>query len=170
MTDATHRGVRPGATPGRIGRLKSLGTFTICPGGPHLAEGLHVLAGDAEREGIRIVRRLIERWADGTERFDGVGEGVLVAVAGHRVIGVGALSQCPSVGGALRVRRFYVSPGWRRRGVARALAGQLIESGFAHADLLTCNAAASSAAPPFWESMGFEPVTAEGITHTLRRA
>lgn len=146
-----------------------MGTFTICSGGPHLAERLGGLAEDAAREGIRIVRTLTERWIDGTERFDRVGENVLVAVAGHKVIGVGALSQCPSVGGALRVRRFYVSPGWRRRGVARALASQLIESGFAHADLLTCNAGASDAATPFWESMGFEPVTAEGITHSLRR-
>jgi GNAT superfamily N-acetyltransferase len=146
-----------------------MGAYTICPGAPHLPEGLDPLASEADREGIRNVRTLLERWKDGTERFDRAGESVLVAVAAHTVIGVGGLSQCPTVSGALRVRRFYVSPDWRRRGVAGSLADRLVESGFTYADLLTCNAAASDAAPVFWEAMGFEPVTTEGVTHTLRR-
>lgn len=149
--------------------LLAVGTFSIYPGGPHVAVGLDSLAEDAERGGIRIVGTLRERWLDGTERFDRPGESILVASSNDTVIGVGGLSQCPSVEGALRVRRFYVSPRWRRRGVARSLARQLIETGFEHVDVLTCNAAASDAAPPFWESIGFESVTAEGITHLLRR-
>ena len=139
-----------------------MGPFSICPGAPYLAEGVHGLAGGAEREGIRIVRPLTERWVDGTERFDRAGENLLVAVAGNTVIGVGAYpsarpsevrcvrppaTQEATVGAVVRmartlstgVRRFYVSPGWRRHGVAHALASQLIESAFTHAELVTCN-------------------------------
>lgn len=146
-----------------------MGVFTIGDGRTHLdSGGLRQLADEAEREGIRNVRTLTERWSVGTERFDRVGENVLVALAGD-IVGVGGLSQCPTVEGALRMRRFYVSPGWRRHGIGRALASDLIGSGLAHADLLTCNAAASDAAPPFWESMGFVPVAVDGITHVLTR-
>lgn len=53
-------------------------------------------------------------------------------------------------------------------GVARALAGAMMQQGFQAAPLLVLNAAASAAAPPFWEAMGFERVEWDGVTHALR--
>ncbi|HRD29597.1 MAG TPA: hypothetical protein PLO65_14955, partial [Caulobacter sp.] len=53
-------------------------------------------------------------------------------------------------------------------GVARALAGAMMQQGFQAAPLLTLNARASAAAAPFWAAMGFEPVSWPGITHALR--
>lgn len=143
--------------------------FTIEPATGHVPDGLDALASAATAEGIRIVSTVVARWRDGTERFDGPGERLLVAVddAG-RVVGIGGISACPTVAGALRVRRFYVDPGWRRAGVGRALAEAVIEHALAHVDLLTCNARASAAAPVFWERMGFEPVDRDGITHVRR--
>lgn len=134
-----------------------------------LPSGLDALRQEADREGIRIVSTVIERWVDGTQRYDQPGEALLVArFAGQeRAVAVGGLAWCPNVDGALRVRRFYVSPSARRRGVARALAQRLIADGAAHTWLLSCNAQASPAAPPFWESLGFVPVDADGITHRL---
>lgn len=143
--------------------------FSIEPAAAYVPDGLAPLAAEADSEGVRNVRAVIERWAEGSERFDRPGERLLVARADDRVIGVGGLSQCPTVPGALRMRRFYVNPTWRRRGVARALAEELIASGLAHAEVLTCNARASAAAPPFWEALGFDPVDIEGITHLRRR-
>lgn len=133
-----------------------------------MPDGLAALAGAAEREGIRVVRTLIERWVDGTERYDRPGEAVLAAMCGGEVVGVGALSECPHVRGALRVRRFYVATGWRRCGVARALATHLIESASERVGTITCNAQASAAAAPFWEAMRFVPVHTEGVTHIRR--
>lgn len=143
--------------------------FAIVPAGPLLPEGVVPLAAEADREGIRNVATLVERWVDGIERYEGPGESALAAVADGEVIAVGALSRCPDVAGALRVRRFYVTPPWRRQGVARALAEELVSLGLGHAEVLTCNARASAASPPFWERMGFEPVDIAGITHVLRR-
>lgn len=143
--------------------------YAVVPAGPLLPDRLTSLAGHAEREGIRIVATVVERWRDGTERFDGDGEALLAVVSEDDVVGIGGLSRCPHVAGALRVRRFYVGPMWRRRGVARRLADELIASGWAHTDLLTCNAGASPAAAPFWEAMGFVPVDTAGITHVRRR-
>ncbi|MDE0805665.1 MAG: GNAT family N-acetyltransferase [Acidimicrobiales bacterium] len=144
--------------------------FEVVPAAPFLPDSVAPLADHAELEGIRIVSTVLERWEDGSERFLGRGEAILVAVAGDEVVGIGGRSQCPHVPGALRMRRFYVAPGWRRYGVGRSLARQLIEAGHAHTDLLTCNARASSAASPFWESLGFVRAEVEGITHVHRTA
>ena len=137
-------------------------------GGP-VPDALAALADQADAEGIRNVRAVIDRWEHGEERFDRPGEQLLVAVADDEVVGVGGLTICPTVPGAFRVRRFYVHPAWRRRGVATALASALLESWPPEVSLLTCNAQASAGAPIFWESMGFEPVDVPGITHVLRR-
>lgn len=143
--------------------------FVTEDGAPHLPDGLAGLAAEARVENIRNVSVLVSRWVDGTERYEQLGESVLVARSGSNIVGVGGLTQCPHVSGAMRVRRFYVSASWRRRGVARALAIRLIDIGLAHSDTLTCNAGASDAAVPFWESLDFEPTEIGGVTHYLTR-
>jgi GNAT superfamily N-acetyltransferase len=130
---------------------------------------LAALAEHADVEGIRVVRAVIDRWQSGEERYDRHGEQLLVAVTDDEVVGVGGLTICPTVPGALRVRRFYVHPAWRRRGVAAAITSALLGSWPPDVSVITCNARASAAAPRFWEAMGFEPVDDAHITHVLRR-
>lgn len=137
---------------------------------PTTATDLTLLADEATRHGIRNVATLRSDWASGAQRFDGVGERLLLAWSEGRVVGVGGLTRCPHVAGAHRVRRFYVAAAARRRGVAKALAEELLAVGFEHTGTITCNARASAAAAPFWESLGFEPVDIDGITHVLRRS
>lgn len=152
-----------------LASLKVSELFEVVPAAPFLPDAVAPLADHADREGIRIVSTVRERWEDESERFLGRGEAILAAVADDEVVGIGAVSQCPHVPGALRMRRFYVAPAWRRHGVGRSLARELIEAGHAYTDLLTCNAQASSAAAPFWESLGFVQTDLEGITHVHRR-
>ena len=144
-------------------------SFVVASARALVPDGLDTLAGHAEQEGIRIVATVLERWRDGSERYLDQGEAVLAATSGSEVVGIGALSRCPHVEEALRMRRFYVAPAWRRQGVARALATELVAVGYEHAEVITCNAGASDAAAPFWESLGFLPVDADGITHARRR-
>jgi len=132
-----------------------------------LPAGLDLLRREADDEGIRIVSTVIDRWIDGTQRYDRPGEKLLVGRVGERIVAVGGLAWCPNVAGALRVRRFYVSPTARRQGIAQNLARELIDDSAGHPAVLTCNAMASDAAAPFWESVGFLPVDADGITHRL---
>lgn len=135
-----------------------------------MPDGLQMLAAESREYGIRNVTAVVERWANGSEVFDRVGESLLVGVdpTTDTVIAVGGLTHCPHVPEALRVRRFYVSVEWRRRGVAGAMARQLIADGLQRTSTLTCNAQASAAAPPFWEAMGFVPTNIEGITHIMQ--
>ena len=133
-----------------------------------LPSDLDGLRREADDEGIRIVGVVIDRWVDGTQRYDAPGESLLVAARQHGgAVAVGGLSWCPNVAGALRVRRFYVSPTMRRHGLARELATRLIDGARPHTSKVTCNAQASASAPRFWESLGFTPVVTDGITHVL---
>ena len=141
-----------------------------------LPPGFDALRHQADVEGIRNVGMLVDRWRAGETGFDGPGERLAVALLDGVLVGVGGVNACPEVPDARRVRRFYVAPPARRHGVARALAEHLIAHASSHADLLTCNAAASAAAPRFWEAMGFERAgdrfPGTRITHvaeTLRR-
>ena len=143
-------------------------TVRLEPAGPSLPPSLIDLEALARAEGIGNVTRLIGAWRDGTDRYTASGALLLFALDdSDAAIGVGGLAQCPNVAGALRVRRFYVAPDWRRTGVASRLAERLMTSAESHAIRLTCNAGASPAAPLFWEAMGFVPTEIPGITHVL---
>ena len=124
----------------------------------------------AKSENINVVSNLISSWSDDKSFFGGRGEGLWIArvTESGEVIGVGGITICPTRPECRRVRRFYISPHWRRRGVATALANQCIERAkSAGVSSVTCHAAASAMAPKFWESLGFVPVADSDITHVM---
>jgi GNAT superfamily N-acetyltransferase len=134
-----------------------------------LPDGLPALLADAASEGVRNMALLARDWASGDQRFDG--EALLGALMAGELAGIGGLSVEPAAREpARRVRRFYVRPAFRRQGVARTLASALVQEALDQVDLLTCNAAASPAAAPFWEAQGFSPDTSGPWTHVLRRS
>ena len=67
--------------------------------------------------------------------------------------------------GVLRMRRFYVSPSWRRHGIGRRIAETAIASVPRHVPVTVH--APSDLAVAFWQSLGFAPVEAEH--HNLLR-
>ena len=124
----------------------------------------------AKSENIQVVSKLISSWSDSKAFFGDRGEGLWIArtTESGEVIGVGGITICPTLPGCRRVRRFYIAPHWRRRGVATALANRCIERAKSAGILtVTCHAAASTMAPRFWESIGFEPVEDSDITHVM---
>ena len=125
----------------------------------------------AKSENIQVVSKLISSWSDNESFFGERGEGLWIArsTESGEVIGVGGITICPTFTEGRRVRRFYIAPHWRRRGVATALANECIERAkSAGVSTVTCHAAASATAPRFWESIGFEPVADSDITHVLQ--
>lgn len=134
-----------------------------------LPDGFDDLVAEASSEGVRNMALLAEGWAKGA-RFQDDGEAILVAFLAGELAGIGALSVEPaSPEPARRLRRFYVRPDMRRRGVATALASALIHEGFDSAGLLTVNAQASDAAGPFWEAQGFVLDASGPWTHLMRK-
>jgi GNAT superfamily N-acetyltransferase len=124
----------------------------------------------AKLENVNVVSKLISSWSDNKSFFGERGEGLWIArtTESGEVIGVGGITICPTRPECRRVRRFYIAPQWRRRGVATALANKCIERAkSAGVSTVTCHAAASAMAPIFWESLGFVPVRDSEITHVM---
>jgi GNAT superfamily N-acetyltransferase len=135
-----------------------------------LPEGFGDLVAEASSEGVRNMALLADGWQSGA-RFQDDGEALLAAFLVGELAGIGGLSVEPAASEpARRLRRFYVRPAMRRRGVATALASALIHEGFDGVGLLTVNAAASPAAGPFWEAQGFVADGTGPWTHVMRRA
>jgi len=135
-----------------------------------LPDGFDDLVAEASSEGVRNMDLLADGWAAGA-RFQDDGEALLAAFLVGELAGVGALSVEPAASEpARRLRRFYVRPAMRRRGVATALALALIHEGFDSVSLLTVNAQASDAAGPFWEAQGFVADASGPWTHVMRKA
>ncbi len=118
----------------------------------------------AYAEGVGIVRALLEGYASGANRFDQPGEFLLAAYAENgAIIGVGGLNRVNR--STARVRRFYVLPDERGRGVGAALLQELLRfNGFPRLELR----AVTPGAARFYERHGFRRADKNpDVTHDL---
>ena len=131
-----------------------------------LPADLAILREHAAAEGYGFLERLADQWSDGAVTFEAPGEALLVARFQDAIAGVGGITVDPFDPEALRMRRFYVHPVHRRRGVAQTLATALIRDALKTGRPLYVNAG-TAVAPDFWEKMGFIPVKGERHSHTF---
>jgi GNAT superfamily N-acetyltransferase len=127
-----------------------------------LPPALTPLAAQARSEGFRHLDRLIADWEAGALRFDRPGEVLLAAYTGPDLVGVGGLTVEDSLPDAFRVRRVYVGPACRHRGVGRLLVETLLRR--VPTVAVTLNAGNTDAAS-FWEKLGFARHPGDGFTH-----
>ena len=127
---------------------------------------LEPLLGASVTEGHRHITRLVNDYRSGANRFDRHGEVLLIARDQNGVVlgvcGLNATIQ-PSVG---RVRRFYVLPDVRSRGIGAALLERIVSAAqlqFTRLELHTV----SPRAARFYVSHGFQAVQREDATHEL---
>jgi GNAT superfamily N-acetyltransferase len=132
-----------------------------------LPAGFDTLRAEARADGHNHMERLAADWASGTNRFDAAGEALLSAFVGGELAGVGGLTIDPADSTALRMRRFYVRPRFRRCGVGRCLAEGLMTEARNVTNVLVLNAE-TALATRFWEALGFVAEHREGHTHVLR--
>ena len=129
---------------------------------------LAALLAESEQQGFRFVRRLVEEWESGANRFDGPGEALFVARVGNDVVGVCGLNvdphaDDPKIG---RVRHLYVLVPHRRSGVGEQLVADVLEAArgrFERLHLRTTNAIAAR----LYERLGFRRTAARDHTHVL---
>jgi ribosomal protein S18 acetylase RimI-like enzyme len=123
------------------------------------AEVLGTLVADSEANGVRFVRRLIDEWSTGVNRFDRPGEALFVARHAGAIVGVCGLNIDPYVGGhgeqrVGRVRHLYVLSTHRRLGVGCRLVTEVVATArgsFDRLHLRTRNPAATA----LYERLGF---------------
>lgn len=136
------------------------------------ADRVRVLLADSEATGSRIVRRLVDEWADRINRFDRPGEALFGAWAGGWLVGVCGLNVDPYAGDDRvgRVRRLYVLTGSRRLGIGRLLVRQVIERAGDRFDSLRLRTN-NEAAARLYLGMGFRESREPGeFTHVLQLA
>jgi GNAT superfamily N-acetyltransferase len=129
----------------------------------------HPLLTASTAEGFRFLARLVAEWESGVERFDSKGELLLGAYEGTQLVAVGGLTRDPfsAIAGVGRLRRVYVLPTARRRGIGAQLVHALESAAsdfFREVVLRTDTAAAAR----FYEKLGYIPIPS-GSTATHRR-
>jgi GNAT superfamily N-acetyltransferase len=131
-----------------------------------LPAGFDALRAEAQADGHLFVERFFTDWMSHIIRFNREGEALLAARAKDVLAGIGGITIEPVVPGAMRMRRFYVRPAFRRNGVGHQLVTALL-AGVRADQLVTVNA--SPASFPFWEAVGFRPDRRDGHTHIFTR-
>ena len=136
-----------------------------------LPRGIEALVSESEAAGFGLVRRLVDEWRNGSNRFDRPGEALFAAWREERLAGVCGLNVDPYAGDERvgRVRHLYVLVEARRHGVARALMAETLAAArgrFPTVRLGTSNPAAAR----LYESLGFRPVSEPHCTHRLSLA
>jgi GNAT superfamily N-acetyltransferase len=102
------------------------------------------------------LRRLVNEYQDGINRFDKKGEALLIAYFDIQIVGICGLNQDPySQDGTIgRVRLLYVSKAFRRLGVGRMLMNEIVDKAkkqYGKVVLKTDNPVADK----FYKSIGF---------------
>lgn len=133
------------------------------------SDGLAVLLTESEASGYRFVRRLIDEWEGGANRFSRPGEALFTAQSDRQIVGVCGLNIDPYLGDPRvgRIRNVYVLAARRRRGIGRRLVERAIATARGHFVTLRLRGLESGPAS-LYETLGFRPC--EGIpncTHLL---
>ena len=130
--------------------------------------GLEHLLSEANQEGINFLETLTQEWSSGENRFEGPGEilygyfdrGLIVAVGG---LNLDHFANDPKTG---RIRRLYVRPSWRNKGLGRALVSALVAYAGSTFEMVRLRAKNADAAR-LYERMGFSPLESPDATHLL---
>lgn len=130
-----------------------------------LPAGFDVLRAEARAERYRHIERLADEGIAGAMRFDRDGEALIAATLNLELAGIGGLTTDPWEPSALRMRRFYVRAAFRRNGIGRSIAENLLAQARALARPVTLNAAVGSEL--FWRSLGFVPDARNAHTHII---
>ena len=133
-------------------------------------DGLAHLVTESEAAGHRFLRRLVEEWESGANRFDRPGEALFAAVADGCVIGLCGLNADPYVPEPRvgRVRHLYVATSQRRLGTGRQLVGAVLEAAQEAFDVVRLRTD-SAAAARFYTALGFRESTGDPFcTHALK--
>jgi len=134
-----------------------------------IIEDVAPLADVAETEGFTMLSTLIAEWHDGSNRFALNGEVLIGAFSDGKLVGVCGLNIDPysSIARIGRVRRLYVLPEFRRRGIGSGLLRSVVQKARGRFDELRVRTR-DERASSFYLSKGFLGVTDDPYcTHRL---
>ena len=120
----------------------------------------------SKTEGYDMVDRLLVDFQTGSNSFDATGEALFVYLSGKTAVAVAGLNREPdsSYMKSGRIRRLYVLPEYRNKGLARSLIEVIASLAETTFDRITVNVGILDARG-FYKHLGFTPVNYPGITH-----
>jgi GNAT superfamily N-acetyltransferase len=123
---------------------------------------------EAEQQGFEFMRRLVEEWASGANKFDRQGECLLGAFSDGQLLGVSGLNRDPyaNTDGVGRLRHLYVLASARRDGVGSLLVHRILQEAqrsFRIIRLRTTTAAAAA----FYLRLGFTSIDEKTASHVM---
>jgi GNAT superfamily N-acetyltransferase len=127
------------------------------------------MLAESEASGYRFLRRVLDEWERGANRFARTGEALFGAEMGDRLVGVCGLNIDPYLGDPRvgRVRNLYVLAECRRRGIGRRLVEHAVVSARGTFDRLRLRGEEAGPAR-LYESLGFRPCSGiPNCTHVL---
>ncbi|MEL6848349.1 MAG: GNAT family N-acetyltransferase, partial [Bacteroidota bacterium] len=117
---------------------------------------LSPLVAESQQEGFAFVQRLEKEWREGSNRFDQPGEGYYGGWIDQQLIAIGGISQSPYHDDPRqgRIRRVYILPAFRGKGLGKRLIVHLLER---HAPFFDdiCLYTDQAKAAAFYEHLGF---------------
>jgi len=129
---------------------------------------IHQMMDESVRAGYGLIKRTIDDWENGTNRFANPGEKLWGLFLGGDLIGIGGLNRDPytresNVG---RVRHLYIMEAHRRKGYATLLMDAILhvaKQNFNRLRLFTHNPDAAK----FYEKLGFQKVNGDKVSHII---
>jgi ribosomal protein S18 acetylase RimI-like enzyme len=128
------------------------------------------LLAASEAEGFRSVRRVVDEWTSGANRFSMNGEALLGCFLNGHLVAICGLTRDPYQSQATvgRLRNLYVLPEYRGREIGAALVRRVVELAGSSFEVLRLRAANPQAAA-LYERLGFRATTElEHCTHVMR--
>lgn len=131
-----------------------------------LPADIQYLVSESQVDGFRFLKRLVDEFNSGINRFDNLGEVLLAVREQDKLIAIGGIN---NDNGVARLRRFYVSKQYRRTGLGSRLLKELEQTAiksFSEIVLFTD----TSDAGKFYQSCGYTWVEERGISHRKKLA
>ncbi|HEY95557.1 MAG TPA: GNAT family N-acetyltransferase [Dehalococcoidia bacterium] len=120
----------------------------------------------AEQEGYNMLNRLVADYDSGENRFDKEGEKLIGYILECMVVALCGLNIEPSYTEYGRIRRLYVLPEYRNRGIGTELVNHLITFAGKYYKGVVVNIG-NLPVSNFYESIGFKSVKNPSYTHLL---
>ncbi|MBI1984883.1 MAG: GNAT family N-acetyltransferase [Candidatus Wildermuthbacteria bacterium] len=132
-----------------------------------LNEDVEELHDESKKEGYNLIDKLINGFKSGENKFSKKGECLIVCEIDNKIVGICGLNIDPLNPRRGRIRRLYVLPPYRDKGVGRELVKELIHYSNKHFKSVSVNTGNLNVSE-FYEELGFKKYDKEnGITHLL---